>query len=418
MNTNQQTVHQMGFGINEMVKQATGRESVSSIDMDWVSVEQLARYIYGSGTGDVVSFDTNIPDAIESLIAYITAVQDLNGYDNPWPAGGGKNLLPPLESESKNSVAISVADDGTITINGTASEDTYFDCDFSLSWLQGVPFYFMAFNPVASSSNRLSLFCITTTGNPQINLDTVNAKAITQSSSADSTATRWRLRVPSGVQYTNFVIKPMLQIDGTEPSAYSPYSNICPITGWTGCTVTNENMLDSSDPDYHADTYAFTFPDGAGTVYGGALDVLTGVLTVDMACVDLGTLSWNATGALSNEYSANVPNIKPNKNSSSLANVICSAYPQVTYANRKDKSFVVIWANSSAAGKVYFIDSNYNTSQTFKTAMSGVQLVYELATPVTYQLTAQEVTALIGQNIISANTGNVSVEYKVKEDLV
>ena len=47
----------------------------------------------------------------------------------------------------------------------------------------------------------------------------------------------------------------------------------------------------------------------------------------------------------------------------------------------------------------------------FKTAMSGVQLVCALATPVTYQLTAQEISTIAGLTNIWADTGDVSVEY-------
>ena len=52
------------------------------------------------------------------------------------------------------------------------------------------------------------------------------------------------------------------------------------------------------------------------------------------------------------------------------------------------------------------------TGADFKTAMSGVQLCYELATPQTYQLTPQEVIkTLLGTNNVWADIGNVSVTY-------
>ena len=506
MNTNQQTVHQMGFGINEMVKQAPGRESVSSIDMDWVSVEQLARYIYGAETGDLVSFDTNIPDAIESLIAYITAVQDLHGYDNPWPAGGGKNLFNPDSTENY-----------WVFVNGSYSSAEN-EKSVTLPVLEGETYTLSSSNGRTATNIICIAYYDSNDTNLSRNIPDTDGKYVTATAPANAVkmiACCYTYSEAGNVQLEK----------NSSATSYAPYSNICPITGWTGCNVhhmgknlcqgqeagkmnnstgedepasatyrtkgyipvfpgkkytisgflesqqnqirlflydkektfisnsviniissptitiadgtyyirfqASDTMMDGDTPvqvevgesatafeEYQGETYAFTFPDEAGTVYGVTLYVLTGVLTVDMACVDLGTLTWATTGELPNEYKAIVPNIKPNKNSSSLANVICSAYPQVTYANRRDKSFVVIWANSSAAGNVYFMDSNYNTPQTFKTAMSGVQLVYELATPVTYQLTPQEVEALVGVNNIFADTGNVSVQYKVKEDLV
>lgn len=282
MNTNDQTIHQMGLGISSLVKQATGRESVSNIEMDWVSVEQLSRYIYGSGSGDVVSFETNIQDAIQSLIAYITAVQDTSGGD-PSP------------------------------------------------------------------------------------------------------------------------------------------SNVCPITGWNGCNVTDANMLDSSDPDYDAETYSFTFPDEAGTVYGGTLDVLTGVLTVDKGIVDLGDLDWtyNTSGTQPFMQSSGISSLVDSPSSSSIAApILCSELLSATAAAIYSGTLtqgIAIHSN----GTIRAVYPNMPTDPTdFQTEVDGVQLVYPLKTVATYQLTAQEVTALIGANNIFADTGNVSVQYKVKEDLV
>ena len=49
--------------------------------------------------------------------------------------------------------------------------------------------------------------------------------------------------------------------------------------------------------------------------------------------------------------------------------------------------------------------------------MSGVQLVYKLATPQTYQLTPTEVKTLLGVNNIFANTGDTEIEYRADPDL-
>ena len=44
--------------------------------------------------------------------------------------------------------------------------------------------------------------------------------------------------------------------------------------------------------------------------------------------------------------------------------------------------------------------------------MVSNQLVYELATPITYHLTPQEITSLLGVNNVWADTGNSDVEYR------
>ena len=43
---------------------------------------------------------------------------------------------------------------------------------------------------------------------------------------------------------------------------------------------------------------------------------------------------------------------------------------------------------------------------------TGAQVVYKFATPVTYQLTPQEVQTLVGQNYVWADTGDVTVTVK------
>ena len=43
--------------------------------------------------------------------------------------------------------------------------------------------------------------------------------------------------------------------------------------------------------------------------------------------------------------------------------------------------------------------------------MGDAQICYELAAPITYQLTPQQITALQGQNNIWASTGDITVNY-------
>lgn len=46
-----------------------------------------------TASGSIATFETNMVDNLVDLKAEITPIQDLHGYDNPWPAGGGKNIL-------------------------------------------------------------------------------------------------------------------------------------------------------------------------------------------------------------------------------------------------------------------------------------------------------------------------------------
>ena len=56
----------------------------------WLKTNALARAVYETVTGNPVSFTArNAP--LRQLEVAFSPVQDLHGYDAPWPAGGGKN---------------------------------------------------------------------------------------------------------------------------------------------------------------------------------------------------------------------------------------------------------------------------------------------------------------------------------------
>ena len=185
--------------------------------------------------GEIVRFFSEESEPIVKLEANFTPIQNLNGQEAPYPPGGGKNLWPEYETQTVNEVTLT-NDHGKVTINGTATADTYFDLTVNYSATQGTNIYLYAFNPSASSSNRLTMFIISTDGNPQLNIDSAD-KYSDFVASADLTISKLRLRVPNGVQYTNFVLYPYLQIGGTAPITFAPYANICPISGHTGCDV-------------------------------------------------------------------------------------------------------------------------------------------------------------------------------------
>ncbi|MBQ6756774.1 MAG: carbohydrate binding domain-containing protein [Oscillospiraceae bacterium] len=167
----------------------------------------------------------------------------------------------------------------------------------------------------------------------------------------------------------------------------------------------------------NGDAYSHhTIPFGQ-TVYGGTLDVTNGVLTVDRAMVDLGTLSWgkqttpyNATRYYSYDVRSSakeaVDGIIP------IANALCSEF-LLASANAGFAGVIkdCIAIDTQATLSVY-PTASYADATSFKSAMNGVQLVYELATPITYQLTPTEVTTLLGQNNIWADTGDVTVTYR------
>lgn len=120
--------------------------------------------------------------------------------------------------------------------------------------------------------------------------------------------------------------------------------------------------------------------------YDGDTYESDGKVTRKYGIVDLGTLSWSMIGS-SNKYFQSdslIGLIKPPVNSSTLANAICEEYKCVTWTDPTYESgrFAVNGDDPSPLrGRISFINTNYTSAAAFKTAMSGVYLVYELATP-------------------------------------
>lgn len=178
--------------------------------------------------------------------------------------------------------------------------------------------------------------------------------------------------------------------------------NVRPITGWTGCTIVNSPTTDAQD----GTTYPITFPSEAGTVYGGTLDAVSGVLSLTHSMVDLGTIEWTK-GTLF-FYSNNICKNQANKNVA--ADILCSALKPVSrnYLAETDKAVAI-----NDAGAICVRNTAYSgaSAEVFENAMSGIFLVYPLRNAVSYQLTPAEIVTLLGSNNIWADCGPISVDY-------
>jgi hypothetical protein len=122
--------------------------------------------------------------------------------------------------------------------------------------------------------------------------------------------------------------------------------------------------------------------------------------------VDLGTLSWVDGGT--NIFASVLSGAKVY--TSGLSPYLCSNYKTINVTNQTPSDDKVVWQYYNTQ-TVRIKDTTYNDKDVFKEAMDGVQLVYELATPTTYNLTPTEVKTLLGINNIFADCGDVDVEY-------
>lgn len=481
------------------------------------AAQVLSSQIVTDASGSIASFSDGADDvAVKSLVASITPVQNLNGQPNPYPAGGGKNKVPyPTVDKTVAGITYKANEDGSVRVTGTATSEVSQGIGDLFTLPAGT--YIYSSGVTESFSTYDSYVSIPGTGTiARGNSNTPGPQfTLTETSQVSI-----NIRVRSG-QTVNLTFKPMIRLASVSDGTFAPYSNICPISGRTGLTVTRagKNLIDDSiktvqssatvvigqtsttgfDIFLPAGTYAVSFASEknpsinyrlptessgahavvsygnrsgtftltesaylrmwaylsggivpsditwfqleagstatpytpyvapttypiswqtqAGTVYGGTLDVVSGVLTVDRAIVDLGDMTW---GWSSNGYffSSTIQNlIEPPKTASGKTTAICSMYKAETTNdirdNTVDNAFGVVQVNSGVnTGRVWIRDTSKGTdTAAFQTAVTGQTLAYPLATPQTYQLTPTEVRTILGGNNIYTDAGDVSVEY-------
>jgi len=207
----------------------------------------------------------------------------------------------------------------------------------------------------------------------------------------------------SGIKYNN-----RTSFTFTAPSnAYYIRASVANVNKETAMLVVGSTAT-SYEP-YNGHTYTIQFRDGDNplTVYGGTLDVVSGELTVDRASVDLGTLEYVYDSTVPRFYSFDINSLVK----APLGNVVVNAISSDYIATSFDNLYVTDKRNGTFAvgttGTLSIINTLYTDPTAFKTAMSGVQLVYELATPQTIQLTPTQVNSLLGTNNLWADTGNI-----------
>lgn len=439
-------------------------------------------------TGNPLSFLAKKAQTAKSTKVTLEPVQDLHGYDNPWPAGGGKNMF----------------DEDTVLENYKTSDGFYFNEPILVIWnntnnLSKVYVKCTIKQETSGYGIRLRFeYSDNTTEN--INLDN-KTTWFTGGKWSNSNKTLSKITIFRGNNINGYIKDILISTTETD---YVPYSNICPIsgrssveingcgknkfdydeskvtvcetstgtirsyhpTGITNCTITfSAYLIDSSSvtntfinvgklvngklnvistflstngditnrtvtfaegeeavlmsassevsgitlnlPKYniqlelgstatdyepYAESNDVTITFGE-TVYGGTLDMDTGILTVNKANIDLGSLTWAKIVTVSNKhrFSTYVRLMEP-----STTQIICSNYPRTTSTYRENLGI------QASNNNIYIYDSSYeDTSESdFKIAMNGVQLVYELAEPTTIQLTPEQIQILKGENHI------------------
>lgn len=394
-----------------------GLDATGNLTDSGKSAEDFAGAIYKTATtGSIVSFEDGADDLpIKELKAAIEPVQDLHGYDHPWPAGGGKNLLfSGAVNETRSGITFTAIGDGSsFIVSGTAKGNvalTILTGAKAPNKLQSGVTYTLSGGHWANTGVAYIqlVYAGDTTGNT-ISIVS-SASTATKTMSEDATLTGIYINFVSGNTFTNDLVQPQFEI-GTSATSFSPYSNICPIGGHTGMTISHSGA-DMSNPE----TLPISWQTEAGTVYGGTLDVTTGVLTVDRAFALLNDASkWIALQSNTTPYVYNTDFSNRKKYSNSFTGLLCSAMP----VNSANPYFTARWSGSISNTFGVKATSPELSIDVFKNLSSNGELAisYELAESQTYQLTPTEVSILLGTNNIWADTGDITeLIYPVNTD--
>ena len=531
---------------------SSGYVGFSEVNVD-VALPQNA-YLLESQKDDVVTIQNGAEFDMPKLIVSIEPQQDLHGYDSPWVGGAGKNKLPLTVDGIKsanggssawsgnattiNGVTFTILTDSDnnvtgIKVDGTASINTGLKLVDTITNITPYDNCIINGCPSGGSTSKYRIGVASYDSSSAFVKDYNDlGSGVPLTFSQDNVSKFYvSITIYQGYNAQNLVFKPMIRLASVQDATFAPYSNICPISGWTACNVvrTGKNLFDKDSASlnkalgwntgiefaendswvsgyisvkpsvsykcnktisqlfgydesktcvavyyngewvtptssvvvtsaftvpsyikyirfsrrntsgastdvadtqleigtqsttyepYNGNTYTINFVDGSNplTVYGGTLDVLSGLLTVDRASVDLGTLNWSYTSSSGRSLftSNDIADYKHTGSNDIPVNAICECFANVsmdtTFANGQ-----MGMDGDEINHRTIICDNRYSSASDFKTAMNGVQLVYELATPQTYQLTPTQVKSLLGVNNIFADTGEVDAQIWTKE---
>ena len=196
--------------------------------------------------------------------------------------------------------------------------------------------------------------------------------------------------------------------------------NVRHISGHTEANVVVSPTTDAED----GTTYNIQFKDRDNplTVYGGSLDVVSGELTVDRVSTNLSASWYWFVGSTQPSGKTVISTSSFPEHKGNIAT--CSHYKQGNTIYVVDMNYGEFIVSDGGVGAYFcFKNETGGTVQEFKDIITAqenagtpIQICYELATPITYQLTPTQVKSLLGTNNVWADTGDIiELEYFSKE---
>ena len=296
-------------------------------------------------------------------------IRPITGRDAVSVTRCGRNLLkPPGINKNQNGIVFTANDDGTVTINGTSTSTAYYN-------------YFDGNKPLQLAEGDYVLI-------PGSNLTRITVQnASTYTIYASEAGKNRIVHIPSGKYIIFFAIdsgntadnviaRPQIVL-GTTATPYEPYTG---------------------------DAYGIALPE---TVYGGTLDLETGVVTVNMALITLDrsklvSITNSVTGkSFYQMTNTNLYYPEPADNQAYInANTSCNVARIVEpYAGGEENEYLIY----------VLYDNRIRTSVALYDSDADIKICYPIKAPKTIQLTEHQIAALSGVNTIYTDADGVVV---------
>ena len=368
-NINKNIIMQAGAAVANAANKAAGLPAATPEPGSIISVIQLVNGGRTIGPAALAHFTESVRNKLLSLLVSIKPIQDFNGYGHPWPAGGGKNLLginraegTPTPESTNVSPRVLATDKLFVGLRADnyyyKTNVTYSVTDSTLKVTTNNNINYGVAFPVACHGNTAYTLSATLTGcNTSVGSYDADWNFIQRVTNTSSN-TPVTFTTPANAAYITVIFGSStlgtegtatnIQLElGSTATEWTPYENVCPISGRTGLHVYAGPTSAIGD----AATYSMAWTSPAGTVYAGSADIVTGDI---------------------------------------------KAAPY--YASYNGETLVGPWVSSM---DVYDPEG---------TPTTGAQVVDLGGTMTEYHITGQDIITLVGDNYIWSDSGDVTIK--------
>lgn len=351
------------FGTNNTWSD-TGDTSVDYIIDTKTLFDKKADVIECTESGSLVSFTDGADDTpVSDLVIGIEPVQDLHGYDNPWPAGGGKNKWISGQYTKTNTDITYTPDGDKLKVNGTASgtRNYYFTADaVDISYGYKLPagqytYHAELLSGTASNVSGGLGFSVWYDSDPEtrvVEQATVTTTDKTFTLTEDATIQPF-VYFASGSVLTNAVYGFQLEQSSTKTD-WTPYSNVCPISGYSNAVVMRTGKNLANIPDKTATGSGYIVGSGSNYYSNFPINLKSGVTY---------TISFDFSGTAEGQFVADSTN----------GGIVYSSKSIVT-----GKNFKSFTPTKDLNGfRVYSSNSNGGTYSNFQLEYSSTATAYK-----------------------------------------